>query len=178
MKVQIVVRDLTVDRDFMVFLPMSESRFNDNFNKEHEYIIIDRNDILKPGEYDSIEEMNNFLIECQERGINNDTLQILSATYLYDEVREMVRNENYVIVDFTSETSTWNYGQGGDYWSENDKGLLLHTLDYMRFDWEKEFKIPKEAEDDIEWENLWCAAESCGWRTVIINYHAYLVCRL
>jgi hypothetical protein len=170
------IRNLTKDIDTEIVLPMTEEELDKRLNPNDEYIIIDYDaKVLSPGQYDSIDKLNEFLLECKENWIDEEMLGVLSRVLLYNEVIEHVRKGKYIIVDFDAETSHWNCGRGGDFHSDSDKGRLLHDLMLYRFDWEKKFPIAEEMEDDIEWENLWTNASCSGWHEVRFNNCCYLV---
>lgn len=169
------IRNLTKDIDTELVLPMTEEELDKRLNPNDEYIIIDYDaKVLSPGQYDSIDELNNFLLECKEDGIDEETLGILSRVLLYNEVIEHVRNGNYYIVDFNGETSGWNCGRGGDITSDFDKGLCLFESGYYNpFD----FEYKEEMENWIDWESVWINATCEGWHEVIMNGNDYLVRR-
>jgi len=170
------IRNLTRNYDKELILPVHEDTLQNEL-KDGEYIIIDYDvKVLSPGQYDSIDELNNFLLECKEDGIEEETIGILSRVLLYHEVMEHIRNGNYTIVDFDAETSGWNCGSGGNFWNDDEKGRVLHDLGYCCFNWEREFPIVEEMEDDIAWENLWTDASCSGWHEVRFNDGCYLVC--
>lgn len=168
------VRNLTKNYDKELILPVHEDTLKSEL-RDGEYIIIDYDaKVLSPGQYDSIDELNNFLLECKEDGINEETLGILSRVLLYNEVIEHVRNESYCIVDFNGETSGWNCGRGGDITSDFDKGLCLFESGYYNpFD----FEYKEEMENWIDWESVWINATCEGWHEVSMNGNDYLVHR-
>ena len=169
------IRNLTKDIDKEIELPVEEKELDKILNPNDEYIIIDYDaKVLSPGQYDSIDELNNFLLECKEDGIDEETLGILSRVLLYNEVIEHVRNGNYCIVDFDAETSGWNCGRGGDITSDFDKGLCLFESGYYNpFD----FEYKEEMENWIDWESVWINATCEGWHEVSMNENGYLVHR-
>ena len=171
---KIWIRNLTKDIDSELILPMTEEDLDKRLNPNDEYIIIGYDaKVLSPGQYDSIDELNNFLMECHEDGIEEETLGILSRVLLYHEVMEHVRNGNYTIVDFDDITSGWNCGNGGNFNSDHDKGLALHEYGYpLPF----EGLYDESMEDWIEWSNLWTDASCSGWHEVRFNDGCYLVC--
>lgn len=168
------IRNLTKDIDTEMVLPMTEEELDKRLNPNDEYIIIDYDaKVLSPGQYDSIDKLNEFLNECKEDGIEEETLGILSRVLLYNEVIEHVRNGNYTIIDFDDITSGWNCGRGGDFTSDHDKGLALHEFGYpLPF----EGLYDESMEDWIEWENLWTDATCSCWHEVRFNDGCYLVC--
>ena len=169
------IRNLTKDIDTEMVLPMTEEELDKRLNPNDEYIIINYDaKVLSPGQYDSIDELNNFLLECKEEGIDEETLGILSRVLFYNEVIEHVRNGNYYIVDFNGETSGWNCGRGGDITSDFDKGLCLFESGYYNpFD----FEYKEEMENWIDWESVWINATCEGWHEVSMNGNDYLVHR-
>lgn len=169
---KVIIRDITIHVEKEINLPVDNIY---NFiNKEHEYIIVGNDPILDIREYDSIIEINDFLIECQKNDISTETLSILSRIYTAKEVMQIIRSNQYIIVNFTEETKTWNYNTGGDIHDDDDKGRLLH--DYgMSFSWEKTTKITQEMMDDIRWGKLWEEAESIGWESVRCYSNDYLI---
>ena len=116
------VRNLTKDIDKEIILPITEEELDKELHPNDEYIIIDYDaKVLSPGQYDSIDELNEFLTECKEDGIEEETLGILSRVLLYNEVIEHVRKGKYIIVDFNAETAHWNCGRGGDFHNDSPR---------------------------------------------------------
>ena len=167
---RIVIRNLTRDNDKELILPMDINALEKELRND-EYIIIDYYGAVHPDEYSSITELNEFLLEY---GDIKEELAILSATYYYEEVLEMVRKGSYRIIDFTAETMNW--GCGKDIHNEDSLGRVMHEHG-LRFDWERKYPIAEEMEDDIQWENLWTTAECTGWRTVRYKDNYYIVHR-
>ena len=170
------IRNLTKDIDTELVLPMTEEELDKRLNPNDEYIIIDYDaKVLSPGQYDSIDELNNFLTWCEEEyQISEETLGILSRVLLYHEVIEHVKNLDYIIVDFNAETNGWNCGRGGDITSDFDKGLCLFESGYYNpFD----FEYKEEMENWIDWESVWINATCEGWCKVSMNGNDYLVHR-
>ena len=106
---EITIRNITKDnmRDFSndhtIQLPMNEEELRKLLGND-EWIIVD-----SPigEELTNITELNDLLSEKDE-----ETLRILqSAGYLFDEIK----NGEFTIVDFDSETSQWNYGYYAGY---------------------------------------------------------------
>lgn len=169
------IRNLTKDIDKEIILPMTEEELDKVLNPNDEYIIIDYDTkVLSPGQYDSIDELNEFLNECKEEGIEEETLGVLSRVLLYNEVIEHVRNGNYCIVDFNGETSGWNCGRGGDITSDYDKGMCLFDSSYYN---PFEFEMNEDIHDWIDWESVWVNATTEGWHEVSLNGNDYLVHR-
>ena len=169
MKVYLI--NLTTSEDLSINLPVNN--LNDILNANCEYIIADC-EVLEPSEFDSIHELNDFLGRCEENGIAKEDLEILSALYFYNEVKEMVDNQTYMIIDFDAETSSWCNGNGGDFCNSSDKGMCLFDSGmYNPFG----FEMTEEIYDWIDWESVWINAETEGWQAVGINRHGYLVHR-
>lgn len=173
---KIWVRNLTKNLEKSLTLPMDGEELKKVLGKD-EWIILDSESALRPDEMDSITELNDFLNECKELGVCDDVLGILSVPFLYCEVMEMIRAESWTIINFDNETGTWDYGNGGNFWDDSDKGRVLHDCEYVQFDWERKYPIVEEMEDDIEWENLWTTAQCLGWREVTYKGYHYLVHR-
>ena len=171
MKIKTWLRNLTTDVDLMLNLPVKN--LNEILDANCEYIITDCT-VLDPSEFDSITELNNFLEYCEENEINKDELEILSVTYLYDEVRQMVVDGTYTIIDFEAETADWRNGTGGDLWNDNDKGMCLFDSGYYNpFD----FEMNEDIYEWIDWEQVWRNANIDGWQSVYVNENGYLVHR-
>ena len=164
------VRNLTTDYDKKLLLPMDIEELENELS-DGEYIIIDYDEGLRPYEYSSITELNILLSEYCNDEVE---LAILSKAFLYDEVLEMVKNESYLIINFTAETMHW--GCGKDVHNEDSLGRVLHDYGVI-FDWERKYPITEEMEDDIQWENLWRTAECNGWQTVTYKDNDYIVHR-
>ena len=169
-----MLRNITRNEDFELDLPMSPVELYDQLDKQCEYIIID-SELQNVSEYTSITELNRFMLDCvQVYSTDEDTLKLLCSVCIYDEVVDMVKNSSYFLINFTEETSEWNYGNGGDIHNADEKGRVLHQYG-MQFDWEKRHPITEEMMDDIQWENLWNMAESLGWAEVRYNGKYYLL---
>lgn len=163
---EITIRNITKDtmvdfnNDHTIQLPMHEEDLRKLLGND-EWIIVD-----SPigEELTNITELNNLLSEKDE-----ELLKILqSAGYLFEEIK----NGEFTIVDFDSETCQWNCGNGvsaDDWW----KGYLLHDLGYVKFP----FQYTEEMEDWVRFEELWTQANCEGWRETIINNATYLVKR-
>lgn len=170
------IRNLTKDIDKEIELPVEEKELDKILNPNDEYIIIDYDaTVLSPGQYDSIDELNNFLTWCEEEyQISEETLGILSRVLLYHEVIEHVKNLDYIIVDFNAETNGWNCGRGGDITSDFDKGMCLFDSGYYN---PFEFEMNEDIHDWIDWESVWINATTEGWHEVSMNGNDYLVHR-
>ena len=161
---EITIRNITKDtmvdfnNDHTIQLPMNKEDLRKLLGDD-EWIIVD-----SPigEELTNITELNNLLSEKDE-----ETLKILqSVGYLFEEIK----NGEFTIVDFDSETSQWNYGCG-IYADEWWKGYLLHYLGYIHFP----FEYTEEMEDWVKFESLWEQADTEGWRTTRYNNTTYLV---
>lgn len=169
MKREIWLKDLTVNRFFPVVLPMSPEELEKELKTDHEYVITDGD--LDLVEYDSIQKVNEVLLYCQEEEIPETELEMLFHMYSLEDVQELVENRCYVFVDFDAETETWNYGNGGDFTSDYDKGMLLYDLGLTD---PFETELPPELHDWIQWDSVWTTAETVGWQEVIHKGTHYL----
>jgi hypothetical protein len=167
---EITIRNITkdtmvdFDNDHTINLPMDKEKLRELLG-EDEWIIIDS---PVGEELTDITELNELLTE-----INYDDLMILSETYLYNEIKEMVKNGNeYTIIDFESETANWGGGYGVPE-TEEYKGFLLFNLGYANLP----FEYTEAMEDYIRWETVWATAECEGWREVRHNGKLYLIDR-
>lgn len=170
-KIIVWVRNLTKDKDMAINLPMKEEKLDEIINPNDEYIIID-SEILEVGEYDSIDELNEFLFDCKENGISLYDLEILSKIMYYKEVIESVNNGTYTIINFDEETSDWCFGHGGDITSDFDKGMCLFDSGYYN---PFNFKMTDAIHCWIDWESVWRNASTEGWQSVRVNGTGYLV---
>ncbi len=166
LRINVYCRDLTADRDFEVSLPNDIDKL---LNPAHEYIVLDC-DILRPEQFTSIIEINDIMLAANDNGIDKRTLEILSKVLLIDELKEVLENEDYYIIDFDAETASWNYGNGGNY-SDEDFGLCLFKQGVSFLP----FTPTEEMEDYIRWESNWTSACYCGWTDVTIHNNKYLV---
>ena len=163
----IVLRDLTANKDIIKELPTADLQLENG----HEYIIVDYDSVLEPGEFDSITKLNEFLHFCEEHDIDEDVLAILSQVYFYKEVVESVMGENYTIINFTDETVNWNYGHGGNHNAEDMGRCLFECGCYL-----PPFEVTKEMKDWIDWSNAWTDANgNQGWTTASYKGKLYLV---
>lgn len=171
---RIWIRNLTKGKDFSLNLPMTETELDNVLNPNDEYIIIE-SDVLDVGEYDGIDELNKFLIECEENGVDEETLMILSEILLYHEVIEAVRNGSYQVIDFDIETANWSSSSIA---SDFDKGMVVFDNGFNPFD----FEMTEDIYDWINWESVWINAHCQGWQAVTIRknngyLNSYLVHR-
>lgn len=167
---EVTVRNITKDtmvdfnNDHTITLPMEETKLLEFLGKD-EWIIVDS---LVGEEFTHLTRLNKVLQEVDE-----DTLQILSKAFLFNEIEEAVeKGEEFTIIDFDAETSGYNSGNGvfaDDWW----KGYVLHDLGYVSFP----FEYKEEMEDYVKFEQLWYTADSEGWREVNYNNHTHLVHR-
>lgn len=165
---KIYVRNITKNKDMEIELPMNVLKLEEKLGVD-EYIIVEAENILPVDAYSSISEINTFLDNCREVGVYEDELAILKhAGYIFEEIRDMIANERYVVIDFTETTRKWS---SGDIHSDSDKGLCLHINGYSNLP----FKYDDSMEDYINWEVVWTEAESSGWRISHHDSHDYLV---
>ena len=169
---KIWIRNLTKDRDIELELPIEEEKL-EVFLGQDEYIILD-SEVLTVEELSSIRELNKFLTECEDNGIDYSILEVLSKVLLYNEVLYAVRNETYVIIDFNSETYGWNCGTGGDFCSDYDKGLCVYESGYYN---PFNFEVTEDIHDWIDWESVWVNALTEGWQEVSVGNANYLIHR-
>lgn len=166
------VRNLTMDRDMEIELPMDERNLNIVLPPDNEYIVID-SEILDVEQYASVHGLNSFLFDCKENGVSLNDLEVLSKVLLYHEVIEAVDNQSYCIVDFDAETSDWGE-YGGDINNDTHKGMCLYDSGiYNPFN----FEVTDDIHDWIDWASVWINANTEGWQVVRINGHGYLVHR-
>ena len=171
MKIKTWLRNLTTDVDLMLNLPVKN--LNEILDANCEYIITDCT-VLDPSEFDSITELNNFLEYCEENEINKDDLEILSRLYSYEEVRQIVVDGKYIIVDFEAETADWYGGSGGDLWNDSHKGMCLFDGHYYN---PFNFEINENIYEWIDWEQVWRNANTDGWQSIYVYGNGYLVYR-
>lgn len=176
-----VIRDLTVDKDINLNLPMKEAELDNVLNPEHEYIFVDWNGPLKLTEYSNINEVNEFLLYCKEKSIDEITIEILSECAFERFCNETdkesfikkLENYDYEIIDFDEVTKDWSCASIYD---DRDKGLALF-IEGMNLPFNITRELAIEMEDWIRWENLWNESESDGWKVITIgsDLHSYLV---
>jgi hypothetical protein len=167
---EITIRNITKDtmvdfnNDYAINLPMDEEKLRELLGDD-EWIIIDS---PVGEELTNITELNELLME-----IDFKDLMILSKTYLYNEIKEMVENGNeYTIIDFDAVTANWGSGNGVPE-TEEYKGFVLFDQGYANLP----FEHTEEMEDYIRWETVWTTAECENWREVRYNGNLYLVKR-
>ena len=154
---KLFIRDLTEDRDLEITVPYTE----DLLTKDHEYIILDQQDVpVKLSEYDNIAQLNSFLLKIQESGYSEDALKAIGNSYLYSEIIEAFKKDDdpFVIIEVEST-------------DDSDLGYALYEIGVSYFP----FKMPKGAEDYIRWEQNWYAADSDGWRKVSDGNDQYYI---
>ena len=171
LQMNLILRDITIDKDFSISLPVDDISKIPGMVPGHEFIVVEHDNVLKIGELCSIAEANEVLQMAKENGFELKDLSILSSAYLYDEVKEIIEKGESLIIDFDSETAGWNSGNGGDHCAHDYGRFLYEHCGYNSFSCE----IPDQLLDYIMWESNWHAAEAEGFLDVIINNHAYLV---
>lgn len=97
------IRNLTKDTELEIELPMPEEKLDEVLHPNDEYLIIDCRTI-DVEQYDSIDELNEFLTFCQENGITETELQVFSKVFTYHELIDNIKNGTGVIIDFDEET--------------------------------------------------------------------------
>ena len=160
---EITIRNITKDtmvdfnNDHTIILPMDEEKLRNMLGND-EWIVIDG----VPDELTNIIDLNNRISE-----IGEDDFCILAKAFIPKEAMEI---EDYTIIDFDSETSQYNGGNGvlnDDWW----KGFVLHDLGYENFP----FEYTEDMEDYVKFEQLWYTANSEGWVYIRYNENTYLV---
>ena len=165
---EVIIRNITKDKEETLDLPMNILKLEEILGND-EFIIVDAEKVIPVSTYDSIIEINTFLENCMENDVYEDDLAVLAkAGYTFDEIRNMVEDGSYIIIDFTNETAGW---PSADIFSDYDKGLCLQTSGYA----ELPFKYDDSMEDYISWEKVWFDADGNGWRTARHDYHDYIV---
>ena len=124
--------DYTARNSFSAELPVSEQQLTAWEATGHEMMADSCDCIRIPGDFGvSLREFNSLAMKIQEEGITKKGLRILSETYLYQEIADMVEaGEMPQIIDFQEETSSWS---SSDFYDERDKGLLLYSLGLLSF---------------------------------------------
>lgn len=163
---EITIRNITKDtlvdfnNDHTLRFPMEEDKLR-KLLSDDEWIIVD-----SPigEELTNILELNRLLFDKDWEDI--EVLQ--SAKYTFEEIQK----GEFTIIDFSSETSQWNNGNGviADEWW---KGYLLHDLGYVKFP----FEYKEEMEDWVKFEDLWTDADCDGWRETRVDNNTYLIKR-
>lgn len=168
------LRNITRNKDFELELPISPVELHDQLDEQSEYIIID-SELPNVSQYIRIEIINQFLLDCETKySTDEETLKLLCTALGFGEAINVIKTQYYILIDFSEETSEWNYGSGGDIHNADERGRLLHQHG-IQFDWEKKYPIAEEMLDDIQWENLWNMAESLGWEAIKYKNKFYLL---
>ena len=165
---EITIRNITKDnmRDFSndhtINLPMDEEKLRSMLGND-EWIIVDS---PVGEEFTNITKLNEILSEMDE-----NTLMILSTTYLFSEIEDAIENEReFTILCFDDLTSQYQGGLGV-FASDEWKGFVLFHEEYG----ELPFEYKEEMEDYIKWDCVWSTAECEGWREVEYKNKTYLV---
>ena len=165
---EITIRNITKDnmRDFSndhtINLPMDEEKLRSMLGND-EWIIVDS---PVGEEFTNITKLNEILSEMDE-----NTLMILSTTYLFSEIEDAIENEReFTILCFDDLTSQYQGGLGV-FASDEWKGFVLFHEGYG----ELPFEYKEEMEDYIKWDCVWSTAECEGWREVEYKNKTYLV---
>lgn len=158
----VFLRNITTDEDVEVSLPMDSGKLKELTGKD-EWIIADS---PVGEEFTSILMLNELV-----KRFGEENLMVLAEVFLLSEIEEK-EPDDFVIIDFDSETACYNDGNGFIF-TDWEKGFALHDLGYVDFP----FKYTDEMEGYVKFEQLWYTAESSGWNAVIINGRPYLVCK-
>lgn len=170
LQMNMIVRDITVDREFAITLPVDDIYEETGMKADHEYIIVEHDGTLPAEELTSICRINEVLKEAEEAGFSKEMLTFLSQEYLLSEIQEIVKKGSVNILNFTDGTATWNSGNGGNI-SEEDFGRFLYEKGHNFLP----FLVPTYMMDYITWYSNWEVAECNGWRQVRHNAKTYLV---
>ena len=172
---RILVRNITKGNEFELELPMTALELEDKINEHDEYIIVDAGQELPVSELLNMSDLNTFLDNAREVGVEEDELEILTkAGYTYEEIHEAVEKQSYSIIDFDQATSNW---MSSDINSDSDKGLCLFKEGYYMFP----FYYEEKMQSFIDWEYVWTDASINGWRSARVysnkncTGHDYLV---
>ena len=171
---QIVVRDLTIANGAAdVCADISGDVMTLQLNPDHEYMIVDHDDILAPGEFDSIETVRTVIQAAKEAELTDENLRTLSATYFFDEIVQFAESgfENIQILDFDAITDSWNNGNGVFASDENLGRVLYDEIGFNGYGCE----IPEELLDYIDFSQNWHTAEADGYRHVQTNNGDFIV---
>lgn len=162
--VEITIRNITKDdfrsfnNDYTIHLPMRQKALK-SFLGHDEWIIVDS---PMCGELTDILLLNDLI-----KKYGKEDFEILSQVFYENE---LVDDYDFIIINFTDETSQYNSGFGApedDWW----KGYLLHQLNYVSFP----FPYCEEMEGYVKFEQLWYTAQSQGWHDIRYNGKLYLV---
>lgn len=167
---RIYCRDLTAQLDKVLELPMSEEELMLEL-KEHEFIILDTEELDGISSYTSILYVNEVLNYCREQQISMKELGVINkASGNFEECLNILQ-EGYAILNFNEYTKLWYCGSGGNYLNPDDLGLCLFEAGEIALP----FDVKEENYDYINWETLWNEAQtSYGW-TLICKGDAYLI---
>ncbi len=162
----ITIRDLTKDdgisfkADVTIQLPVEEAKLKEILGDD-EWIIVDaplgdeHTSILK------LNEVCNFYTD--------DKLEMLSYTYLFEEIAEVMDNGNDFIIICYDEVNNVN----GFYPTDEWLGFALFKSGYAILP----FEYDDAMEDYIKWDQVWRTAESEGWRRIPYDGRIYMVNR-
>lgn len=166
---KIRLRELKTNKETNLELPMSILELEEKLDFNKEYIIVEDDNTLPVAENTSILGLNTFLDNCRENGVDEDILSILTkANYTFEEIVESIKNDTFVIIDFTETTKNW---MTPDIHNDSDKGLCMQEKGHVVFPFEYDESIL----DYIDWAKVWRDAECSGWRTARHDFHDYLV---
>lgn len=92
---KILVKNITKGNEFELELPMTALELEDKINEHDEYIIVDAGPELPVSELLNISDLNTFLDNAREVGVEEDELEILTkAGYTYEEIHEAVEKQS------------------------------------------------------------------------------------
>lgn len=179
MKIQIYLSNLAKytegrENGEWLILPKTEEQLEEVFEKivgkGNEHIILDYDAPFEIGEYDNIFELNEYMMELNENGVDELTVNILEKVVdTKEELKSVLANGNYIIIDVDSEIHGWSTNIVDD----DIRGRVLHDLGFNTV-----FKahVPEEIEDYIDWESVYRDLSiNDGWYDVRRNNTDYLV---
>ena len=169
-----IMRDLATEREFLLSLPMEESELEKKISGKETIIIEANGPYPEISEFSSIRMINKhveMLSEIQDEiGLTDKELRYLfqCSTLSVDETVQKIMDGEFILIDLDSVTADW---MGSD---EEKAAIYLNQqqIDIL----EPFYKcypstdgvVPKEMEDYVDWEKVWCDLNlEHGW--VIIH---------
>lgn len=155
-------------------LPKSEEKLKEDFERivgeGNEHIILDFCSPFGIGEYENVFELNEFLIDLTLNGVSETDVNILSKVAdTQEELKSVLENGNYIIIDVDSEIHGWSTNLVDD----DVRGRVLHNLGFNTV---FKLNVPEEMEDYIDWESVYRDLSiNDGWYDVRRNGTDYLV---
>lgn len=155
-------------------LPMESAKLEKVFaeivGQNQEHIILDYNAPFEISEYENIFELNEFMENVEDCGVDENGLKaIFEVADTKEDAINAIENGNYTIIDVDAAIEGW----ATCFVDDDILGRVLNEEGYNNLFSQP---IPEEMLDYMDWGNIYnCLAINDGWQRVTINNNDYLV---